>query len=236
MKKNNIIFLIRAYNEWTRIVGVIESIISAGYHTILVIDDGSSDNTKSILTNQFGDTIQYIRHPINRGAWAALETGFAYIRKHAHHNEWEYVVTFDADGQHDIGDMWGFLEAFEKYPKTDVIYGSRFITKTRSNVPIMRRMVLLGGKIFTSLISWVRLTDAHNGYRMLRVSVLEKVHLTMDGMEYASELIDEVYQHGFHIREVPVNIHYDDYTLGKWQRYGWAFRIVFRMIYKKLFG
>lgn len=50
---------------------------------------------------------------------------------------------------------------------------------------------------------------------MLRVSVLEKVHLTMDGMEYASELIDEVYQHGFHIREVPVNIHYDDYTLGK---------------------
>ena len=59
------------------------------------------------------------------------------------------------------------------------------------------------------------MTDAHNGYRMLRVSILEKVHLTMDGMEYASELIDEIYQHGFRIREVPVNIHYDAYTLAK---------------------
>ncbi len=57
----------------------------------------------------------------------------------------------------------------------------------------------------------------------------------MDGMEYASELIDELYLQGFTIREVPVNIHYDDYTLAKWQRYGWAIRIVLRMIFKKFF-
>jgi hypothetical protein len=57
----------------------------------------------------------------------------------------------------------------------------------------------------------------------------------MDGMEYASELIDELYQHWFRIREVPVNIHYDEYTLAKWQRYGGALRIMLRMIYKKIF-
>ena len=57
----------------------------------------------------------------------------------------------------------------------------------------MRRMILWGGKIFTSLISGVTLTDAHNGYRMFRKAVIDQVHLTMDGMEYASELIDQVH-------------------------------------------
>jgi hypothetical protein len=58
----------------------------------------------------------------------------------------------------------------------------------------------------------------------------------MDGMEYASELIDELYKHGYSIREVPVNIHYDAYTLSKGQRYGGALRIAFRMIFKKFFS
>jgi hypothetical protein len=50
---------------------------------------------------------------------------------------------------------------------------------------------------------------------MLRVTTLEKIHITMDGMEYASELIDQIGTHKFRFTEVPVNIHYDEYTLGK---------------------
>ena len=57
----------------------------------------------------------------------------------------------------------------------------------------------------------------------------------MDGMEYASELIDQIHGLGYTIGEVPVNIHYDDYTLAKGQRYGGALRIAFRMIFKKFF-
>ena len=86
------------------------------------------------------------------------------------------------------------------------------------------------------MISNVDLTDSHNGYRMLRVPVLDEVRLTMDGMEYASELIDQIHMKGFHYTEVPVNIHYDEYTLAKGQRFGGAFRIVVRMIYKKFFS
>jgi hypothetical protein len=59
--------------------------------------------------------------------------------------------------------------------------------------------------------------------------------LTMDGMEYASELIEEIVKKGYKIHEVPVNIRYDSYTLAKGQRYGWIFRIVTRMIFKKFF-
>lgn len=57
----------------------------------------------------------------------------------------------------------------------------------------------------------------------------------MDGMEYASELIEEIVKRHYKIYEVPVNIHYDSYTLAKGQRYGGIFRIVTRMIFKKFF-
>jgi polyprenyl-phospho-N-acetylgalactosaminyl synthase len=115
----------------------------------------------------------------------------------------------------DIADMVKFEKAFATDPSLDVVIGSRFITKTKTNVPPLRRMILWGGRIFTSLVSGIHLTDAHNGYRMLRIETLEKIRITMDGMEYASELIDQIATGKFHFQEVPVNIHYDDYTLGK---------------------
>jgi len=124
-------------------------------------------------------------------------------------------VTFDADGQMDIADMRVFEQYQVEHPDARAIFGSRFIVPTRSNVPWYRRVVLFGGRIFTMLISGVSLTDAHNGYRMIATDLLEHIHLTMDGMEYASELIDEIDRLGVRIHEVPVNIHYDEYTLAK---------------------
>jgi glycosyltransferase involved in cell wall biosynthesis len=110
----------------------------------LVIDDGSKDGTEDLLKHHFQDQIFFLRHVINRGAGAALETGFSFIRKEAHMYGWEYVVTFDADGQHDIRDCTKFTAYFEKHPTTDVVYGSRFIEKTQSNVPLLRRIILWG--------------------------------------------------------------------------------------------
>ena len=142
MQKNKILFLIRAYNEATRIVSVIESIFHAGYDQILIIDDGSTDDTRELIEKHFPENIIFVRHPINRGAGAALETGFAFIRRYHEKSKWDYIVTFDADGQHDIGDISGFTQVFEEKPETQVVYGSRFITKTRSNVPRLRRVLL----------------------------------------------------------------------------------------------
>ncbi len=236
MKKSNMVFLIRAYNESSRIVGVIESILAKGFTEILIVDDGSTDGTWELLNRAFDVPLHYVKHIVNRGAGAALETGFEYVRRHAIKNDWDFVVTFDADGQHDIADIDLFTRAFEKNDDLDVVFGSRFIIKTKSNVPFFRRIVLWGGRIFTRAISSVNLTDSHNGYRMMRVRVLDEVKLTMDGMEYASELIDQIHMWGFHYSEVPVNIHYDDYTMAKGQRFGWVIRIVLRMLYKKFFS
>lgn len=127
----------------------------------------------------------------------------------------KFVLTFDADGQHDVADMQKFIDKFEQNPELDVIFGSRFIIKTNSNVPFFRRITLWGGKWFTWAVSGIELTDSHNGFRMLRTSAVQAIVLTMDGMEYASELIEQVRLQKLKFSEVPVNIHYDEYTLGK---------------------
>jgi glycosyltransferase involved in cell wall biosynthesis len=80
--KSSIVFLIRAYNEATRIREVIEGIFSAGYGEVLVVDDGSTDGTEALLSDWIENRqIHYVRHVTNRGAGAALETGFSYIRE-----------------------------------------------------------------------------------------------------------------------------------------------------------
>lgn len=235
MPKNNYVFLIRAYNESSRIVSVIEGIVDAGYDQIVVVDDGSTDATYELLEEKFWENIHLLRHIVNRGGGAALATGFEYISENYKKYDWECVITFDADGQMDISDMETFVHYQKEHPEARVIFGSRFIQKTRSNVPWYRRVVLYGGKIFTALISGVALTDAHNGYRMIATDILPRIGITMDGMEYASELIDEIGRLGHPIHEVPVHIHYDEYTLAKWQRFGGAFRIATKMFYKKFF-
>jgi len=109
-----------------------------------VIDDGSTDHTDTLLNDLIRDNkIHYVRHVTNRGAGAALETGFSYIREYSEQFHWKYVVTFDADGQHSIKDMEHFMEMFKKHEELDIVFGSRFIKKTKSNVPFLRKLTLL---------------------------------------------------------------------------------------------
>lgn len=139
---DSIVFLIRAYNEGTRIHDVIEKIFVAGFSNILVIDDGSTDDTHEVLREWIGTKIHYVRHAANRGGGAALETGFEFIRRFHAEYGWQYVVTFDADDQHDINDLGKFISAFAKDDSIDIVIGSRFIEKTNTNVPTFRRMIL----------------------------------------------------------------------------------------------
>lgn len=148
----------------------------------------------------------------------------------------KYVVTFDADGQHHVEDMPVFIEAFEKDPTLDLVLGSRFIVKTETNVPLLRRITLLGGQFFTLFVSGVWLTDAHNGYRMMRIGTVKKIRLTMDGMEYGSEFVDEMRHQKCRFTEVPVNVTYTNDTLAKGQHLGGAWRIVTKMLWKKFFN
>lgn len=225
------VFLIRVYNEATVVEEVIQEILDKWYKNILVINDWSIDNSKKILEG-FWDKIILVNHFLNRGAWAALNTWFEYIRRY-----WniKYVVTFDADWQHRLKDLNKFYKKFKKHPELWVVLWSRFIKKTNSNVPLLRKFTLFLWRIFTLIISNVYLTDAHNGYRVFRLESVKKIRITIDTMAYASELIEEIKNKKILFKEVPVDINYTQYSMQKWQSSWNAINIAMRIIWTKFF-
>ncbi len=225
------VFVMRVYNEESIVWEVIQEILDKEYKNILVINDGSSDNSRRIL-EKFGDKIFLIHHLKNRWAWAALKTAFEYLKRY-----WntKYIVTFDADGQHALKDLDNFFVEFKKNKKLDIILGSRFIQKTKTNVPPWRKVILFWGRIFTYLMSNIYLTDSHNGYRVFKTDILNKMEISMDGMEYASEIIESIEKNNLLYKEVPVDILYNSYTLKKGQKYWGALRIAVRFIWSKFF-
>lgn len=225
------VILIRVYNEAPVIDGVLKRVLAKWYENILVINDWSTDFSREILEG-FGDTIYLVNHPINRWAWAALKTGLEYIRRFA---DVEYIVTFDADWQHEIEDLEKFFNSFKMDNKLWAVLWSRFIQKTHSNVPFIRRCTLFLWRIFTFLVSNVYLTDAHNWYRVFTYDTISKIRLTIDTMAYASELIDELRKNNIKIKEVPVNIKYTEYSMNKWQGSWNAISIALRIIWSKFF-
>lgn len=211
----------------------LKKILDAGYENILVVDDGSRDDSQKIVEKiaEKHKGIICVSHSQNRGGGAALETGFEYMRRYA---EVEFIITFDADGQHQIEDVEKFFKAFSKYPHLEVVFGSRFLKKgSMKHIPPFRRSVLRLGKIFTKMMSGITLSDAHNGYRVFRSETLQKIHLTADSMAYASELVEQVAQHKISYAEVPVNILYTQYSLAKGQKSSNAIFIALHTIWSK---
>ena len=233
INKDNILFLIRSYNEWEHLFETIDIIKKQWFSKILVVDDGSIDWTEEKLSQR--NDIFYLRHPINRWAWAALETGFEFVRRYYKKYNFNYVITFDPDGQHDINNVSNFIQEFEKDDQLQVIVWSRFIGGSSENMPFHRKIILFLAKIFTLFISQLVVSDPHNGYRMFSISAIKKIYLTLDGFEYSSELIDKIASEKLKFKEVPVHIKYTDYSLNKWQKSSNAINIALKMIWTKFF-
>ena len=132
----------------------------------------------------------------------ALQTGITYsLRQGA-----KYIVTFDADGQHQMSDLAAILAPILS-GEADVSLGSRFLSQS-SNVPPMRRVLLRAARLFTWATSGVYLTDCHNGFRAFSRRAAEKIHLKQDRMAHASELYDQIRAARLRYKEVPVSIRY----------------------------
>jgi len=228
--KNSEVFVIPAYNEWAVIKNTIESVLDAGYTNIIIVDDGSRDGSREIL-RKFWDAILVLSHYKNRGQWAALETGFEYMRRYGWGNG--FVVTFDSDGQHDVSDIKKFREYVSE--DIDILMWSRFLWESKTNVSFKKKIILKLWIIFTYFLSNIRLSDTHNGYRYIRLGALDDIHITIDGMGHASEIIDIVASSKLRYREVPVNIIYTEYSLAKGQKISNSWNVLSRFIWKKFF-
>lgn len=216
--------VIPAYNEESVIEKVITD-IRVQYPNIVVVDD-ASDDTSAETAERCGAVV--LRHYINRGQGAALKTGIVYALRHGA----EAVVTFDADGQHDPREIAAMLEPIEK-DEADVTLGSRFL-KDGSNVPPLRRLVLKAGIVFTQVMSKMRVTDTHNGFRVMNRKAAKKIKIVQDRMAHASEILDEIVRNKLRYREVPVTITYSYYSREKGQSTSAMFRIALKMFMHKL--
>ena len=193
---------IPAFNEEKNIAGIILKLKKIS-DDIIVCDDGSDDLTGEIA-EKFGADV--IKHEKNLGYGSAIKSIFNKAKTYDN----DVLVTFDADGQHQIEDISKVVEPILS-KKVDVVIGSRFLKET-DDVPDYRK---LGIKLITKVTNLSikqSLTDSQSGFRAYSKHVLEKLNLTDKGMGISTEILIKSSNHGFKIAEIPIKISYEGET------------------------
>jgi glycosyltransferase involved in cell wall biosynthesis len=218
--------IVPSYNEGKAVGATVQRLLAAGYR-VVVVDDGSRDDTPDVLRAL---PVDYIRHPVNLGQGAALQTGMTYaLRAGA-----DIAVHFDADGQHDCAQIAQLIAPIVE-GSADVVFGSRFLRKEdTAQVPLKKRIVLRGGILVSWFMTGVLLSDTHNGFRALSRRALEHVQLQENGFAHATEILQRVREAGLKYAEVPITITYTAYSQLKGQKLSGSLSILFDLIMAKL--
>lgn len=204
-----VVAVIAAYNEADRIAATLAD-AKAHVDAMVVVDDCSHDATSTIAANA-GAIV--LRHVINRGQGAALQTGTDYA---LHHLVADVVVHFDADGQM-TGSEIPMMVAPILAGEADVVLGSRFLGVDALHMPRVRRMLMPVASMFTALLSGIRVSDPHNGFRALSRQAASEMRISLDRMAHASEILDLIKAKRKRYVERPVTIRYSVDTLTKGQ-------------------
>jgi glycosyltransferase involved in cell wall biosynthesis len=215
--------VIPAYNESPRVGRVIDEVLRIN-HSVVVVDDGSTDDT---LVTVLSRDVWVVRHAANLGQGAALQTGIDFALARGA----EAIVTFDADGQHQAADISRLLDALRIYD-ADFALGSRFLGQT-DGMPWTRKLMLKAAIVVTRILSHAQVSDAHNGLRAMTRRGAERILLRCNGMEHASEILDQIVLTGLAYVEVPVRIRYSAETLAKGQRTAAAWGLGVRLLLYK---
>jgi glycosyltransferase involved in cell wall biosynthesis len=218
MPHGDVCVVVPVFNEAATVATVVSD-LRRRFDQVVCVDDGSTDNSAA-AAEAAGALV--IRHPLNLGQGAALQTGFDYVLRYT---AAEYCVTFDADGQHLVEDAVHMVEVLRD-SGADLALASRFRGSTE-DMPRLRGWVLRAGVWFTRATARLEVTDTHNGLRVLRRSALERIHLQLPRMAYASELLSAIRPNGLTYVEVPVKVVYSDYSRAKGQRNINAVNILF---------
>lgn len=221
----SVFVVIPAFNEGECLSLVIDQLVDKTYN-LVVVDDGSKNDLLPLIKNK---PVFFLRHKINLGQGAAIQTGidFAISRQAS------YVVTFDADGQHDANDISKMLDALSK-KESDIALGSRFIEKSRS-IPARRKLLLQLARFINYIFTGLFLTDAHNGLRVMTREAAGKIRIKENRMAHATEILSIIRKEKLKYIEVPVTVYYTDYSRSKGQTATGGFRILFDLLLNKIF-
>ena len=228
-RKSAVFIVIAAFNEGRKIGLVIEDLKKYGYSSIVAVDDGSSDAT---VRSAEGAGAMVLRHAFNRGQGASLKTGIEYALR----NGAEFIVTFDADGQHHASDIVQLLEPLQA-GTADIAIGSRFLLEsTQKNIPLLRKVALKAGIFFLYLLYGIHVTDSQNGLRAMTRHAAKTIEIKQDRMSHAGEILDSIHRKNLRFVEVPVHITYSDYSRSKGENrnsFVASMTIAMRLIWEK---
>jgi glycosyltransferase involved in cell wall biosynthesis len=223
----SIFVIIPCYNEAKVVRRTVTEVLEKGY-SVVVVDDCSKDGSKKQLA---GLPIYYLRHRVNMGQGAALQTGIDFAKRKGG----SYFVTFDADGQHDSNDIAGMVE-FMKKNNSEIIFGSRFLPGALTNVSLSRSFALNFGRYINYLVSGIMLTDSFNGFRLLSKKAAEQIRVRENRMTHPVEILMNTASKKLKYAEYPVNIHYSDYSKAKGLKNKDGIKILFEILLYKIFN
>ena len=215
--KNNVYVIIPAYNEGKRILEVIKQAKNYAKN-IVVVDDGSKDETCNIAEKTGVDVLNHI---INLGKGAALKTGCDY----AVSNGAKKLIVMDADGQHNPSEIPHFLKSLND---ADIVFGYRQLKEAPLVFKFGNRFINLS----TKLLYGLNLKDTQSGFRAFTNSCYKKIRWKANDYSMESEMIANVGKHNLKYKEIPIKTIYRDKYKGTTVLDG--IKIVFNMILWKI--
>ena len=204
--------MIPVYNEANTLADVIDRVRAVAVQEgvrkeIIVVDDGSTDGTGSILRDMDDDDIRVVRHPRNRGKGAAVRTALE-------HATGEWALIQDADLEYAPEDYPELIAPFLRDPSIAVVFGSRFLGRIEG----MMLPNFIANKLltwFTNLLFRSRITDLCTGYKLYRTGVVRGIPLVRDGFDLEHELTAKLLKRGCRIVDVPITYRGRDASAGK---------------------
>jgi len=190
--------IIPTYNESREIGGLVKQIRDL-VPEVIVIDDGSSDDTAGIA---YASGAIVLRNQENKGKGACLIKGYAYALSRG----FDAVISMDGDGQHSVQDLPAFIKEAEECPDSAMIVGNRMANV--KNMPFLRVATNYLMSRFLSLVTKQYIPDTQCGYRLLKRSLLEKINLSTSKYETESEILIKAGRLGFKIKSIPIKTIY----------------------------
>jgi len=218
-----VFIVVPAFNEEKTVGTIIEEIAALGYKVILV-DDGSGDNTFEIAKNsklKYPDNIFIYQHVINRGLGAALKTGMTGAIRHGA----KYVITFDADGQHAVEDIAKVCKPL-KNSDAEVVIGSRPF----EDMPMTKNFANTVMNLLTHIFYRTKVKDSQSGLRAFKAEFIPKLNIISRGYGVSSEFIREIRRNHLKLDEVTITTIYTPETQDKGTNAIVGLKILFKML------
>jgi polyprenyl-phospho-N-acetylgalactosaminyl synthase len=223
---NNIFIIVPVFNEKKEVLEqTISELLKTSYRIVVVNDASAAEIILPCSRN-----IYLLQHAVNLGQGAALQTGIEFALS----KEADYLVTFDADGQHSTADIQDMLAPLQN-KEAEITLASRFLKPGHHNASLPRKTILKTGRWINYFFTGLYLSDAHNGLRAMSRNAAEKIILKENRMAHATEILSLIKKHKLKYKEVPATVTYTEYSKNKGQSVFNSIRIFFDLVLHKLF-